>query len=74
MAAPTLAELKTRRDALQKSLDSGALSLSEGDKQVSYRKIEAMRGLLVDLERRITSADGNVETRGVYIRPGSRGW
>ena len=74
MAAPTLAELKTRRDALQKALDSGVLILREGDKHVTYRNSDDMRGALVDLERRITAADSKVETRGVYIRPKGKGW
>ncbi len=70
----TLAELQTRRDALQKAIDSGVLSLGEGDKKVMYRNIDDMRGALVDLERRITAADSKVETRGVYIRPTTKGW
>ena len=74
MAEPTLAELKTRRDALQKAIDSGALVVREADKMVTYRSMEHMRGALVDLERRITGADDKVETRGVYVRPGPRGW
>lgn len=70
----TLAELETRRDALQKALDSGVLSLREGDKLVTYRNTLDMRGALADLERRITAANGDVETRGVYIRPATKGW
>ncbi len=70
----TLAQLETRRDALQKAIDSGVLSLREGDKQVNYRNISDMRGALADLERRITAANGEVETRGVYIRTGTKGW
>lgn len=72
--AVTLAELQTRRDELQKSLDSGVLKAGEGDKQVTYRSADEMRGALADLERRITAADGKVETRGVYIRPTTKGW
>ncbi len=74
MAAPTLAELGTLRDELQKRIDSGALILREGDKHVTYRNMADMRGALVDLERRITAANGDVETRGVYIRPTTKGW
>ncbi len=70
----TLAELQTRRDALQNALDSGVLILREGDKHVTYRNTADMRGALADLERRITAAEGDVETRGVYIRPGTKGW
>ncbi len=70
----TLAQLQTRRDALQKAIDSGVLSLREGDKQVNYRNTADMRGALADLERRITAAGSSVETRGVYIRPGNKGW
>lgn len=70
----TLAELETRRDALQKAMDSGVLSLREGDKLVTYRNTLDMRGALADLERRITAANGDVETRGVYIRPANKGW
>ncbi len=70
----TLAELQTRRDALQKALDSGVLSVREGDKQVQYRNTEAMLGALASLERRIVAAQGTTETRGVYIRPETKGW
>ncbi len=70
----TLVELQTRRDALQKALDSGVLRIREGDKDVSYRNTEDMLGALAALERRITAEAGNVETRGVYIRPGNKGW
>ncbi len=70
----TIAELTTRRDALQKAIDSGVLSLREADKQVQYRNIDEMRGALVDLERRLVTLNGNVETRGVYLRPGTKGW
>ena len=70
----TLAQLTTRRDALQKALDSGVLILREGDKHVTYRNTADMRGALVDIERRITAANGDVETRGIYIRPDRKGW
>ena len=70
----TLAELQTRRDELQKALDSGVLSIGEGEKKVTYRNAAEMTGALATLDRRITAADGKVETRGVYIRPGNRGW
>ena len=70
----TLAELQTSRDDLQKALDSGVLSLGEGDKRVTYRNAEEMAGALAALERRITAAEGKVETRGVLIRPGTKGW
>jgi hypothetical protein len=74
MAAPTLAELQTRRNALQKALDSGVLILREGDKHVTYRNANDMRGAIADLERRIVVAGGTVETRGIYVRPGTKGW
>ncbi len=74
MAEPTLAELQTRRDALQKALDSGVLRIREGDKDVGYRPAAEIRTELASLERRITASAGNVETRGVYIRPGTKGW
>ncbi len=70
----TLAELQTRRDALQKALDSGVLRIREGDKDVSYRNTEDMLGALAALERRITAAAGNVETRGVLVRQKTKGW
>ena len=70
----TLAELQTRRNALQKALDSGVLRIREGDKDVSYRNTEAMLGALAALERRIVAAQGTVETRGVYLRPKTKGW
>ena len=70
----TLAELTTRRDALQKTMDSGVLTIGEGDKKVTYRNVDAMRGALADLERRMTAANVKVETRGVYIRPKDKGW
>ena len=70
----TLAELQTRRDALQRALDSGVLSVGEGDKRVIYRDAKEMSGALADLDRRIAAADNKVQTRGVLVRPGNRGW
>ena len=70
----TLAELQTERDELQKALNSGVKSLAEADKSATYRPAAEIRAALADLERRITAAEGKVQTRGVLIRPGTKGW
>ena len=69
----TLAQLKTRRDALQAALDSGVLSLREGDKQVTYRTAEEMARRLEALAREIAELEGTETTKGIYPQL-NKGW
>ncbi len=73
MATPTLAELKTRRDTLQTAIDSGVLSVKEGDKTVGYRSAEAMASALAGLNRRIDDLEGTKRPRGAYPKI-KKGW
>ena len=54
----TLAELQTRRDALQRARDSGVLMLREGDKQVTYQSVADQDGVLAALDREINGLSG----------------
>ena len=69
----TLAELKARRDALDKALASGVLTLREGDKQVTYRSLAEMAGALADLDTQIAALEGTVRTRRIYPQT-KKGW
>ena len=69
----TLTQLQTRRDALDTALASGVLSLREGDKQVTYRSLEEMAGVLADLETQIATLQGTVRTRRIYPQT-KKGW
>ena len=73
MALPTLAELKTRRDTLQTAIDSGVLSIKEGDKTIGYRNAEAMASALAGINRRIDDLEGTVRPRGAYPKV-KKGW
>lgn len=69
----TLTELQTRREALKKALDSGVLSLREGDKQVTYNNAEVMARLIEALDREIAAIEGTVKARRVYPQT-RKGW
>lgn len=69
----TLADLKTRRDALQAARDSGVLNLREADKAVTYRSLEEMDQVLDGLKREIARLEAKTRHRGTYIRP-RKGW
>ena len=56
------------RDALKAALASGALSVSYGDKAVTYRSFEAMKELLADMNREL-----NGEVRKRIIRTTTQG-
>ena len=61
MAGATMASLVTlqkRRDELSAAIQSGALSVRHGEKQVTYRSLSEMRSTLASLDDEIAALSG----------------
>lgn len=69
----SLSELQARREKLVKAMDSGALSVRHGEKQITYRSFREMESALARLDADIIAASGGKKRpkgRRVYTRRG----
>lgn len=62
-----LEQLRTQRDALERALYTGALSVRHGDKQVNYRSVEDLKTAIDALENQILKLEGRRRSRIIYI-------
>ena len=63
---PTIDELYAQRDALRRTLRSGALEVRHGEKSVKYRTAADLQAALSDVQREIAEFDGKRPPRLRY--------
>lgn len=68
----TVDELRSQRDELRAAINSGALSIRHGDKQVMYQSTTAMIAALASLDAEIARAEGRKRKRR-FAYPASKG-
>lgn len=69
----SLPDLRARREKLVKAIDSGALTIRHGEKQVTYRSLNEMEKTLARLDDEIAALSGGKKRpkgRRIYTRRG----
>lgn len=69
----SLADMQSRREKLAAAIDSGALSIRHGEKEIKYRSYEAMRRTLRQLDKDIAIASGGKKPVKRYLVATRRG-
>ena len=64
----SLAELQARREALDKAIDNGVLTVEVEGERVTYRSMAEMMTARSSLQRRITAADTSASKQTRQIR------
>ena len=71
--AATLEQLEARRDALDKAIASGVLTIRHGDEQTTFRSMSEMMQARAFVQSQIDELQGKKRTRVRYAYQSGRG-